>query len=129
MALWKWLPRARKATCLAPPSQGTARERRAMARYRCRLNCYYSPITLGPKGPPGMARVRDLSADGIRLEAVHPLPPGTFIALSLQTLPGQFMRQLRARVIRLSRAVHNDRWIVGCHLTTELSEQELDALL
>jgi len=129
MALWKWFPRARKATCLAPPVSQEALERRIAARYRCRLNCYYSPITLAPKGPPGMARVQDLSTDGIRLEAAHPLAPGTFLALSLQTLPGQFMRQLSARVIRLSRTAPGDRWIIGCHLTTELSEHELDALL
>ena len=44
------LPRARKTTCLAPPRLDSP-ERREAPRYRCRLNCLCSTISLARKLP------------------------------------------------------------------------------
>jgi hypothetical protein len=121
-------PRARKTTCLAPPPDDGA-ERRLTPRFRCRLNCYCSPITLTQRIAPWTAFVQDVSSDGIQLVFGHPVPAGTFLCVTLLTPPGQFVRQLRARVIRSRRSEQSPYWTIGCSLNPELSNPELDALL
>jgi hypothetical protein len=96
-------------------------------RDRCRLNCSCTTISLIRRAPWN-TRVHDISADGIRLVLGHPLPPGTFLAVSLHSILGQFIRRVRACVIRSNR-MDADNWIIGCSLNPELDDNELDALL
>lgn len=129
MTVWTWLPRARKTTCLAPPPNGDSFERRQTPRYRCRLACSCDAITLNRLPSLGVGQVADISADGLRLLFGRPLPLGTFLALGVQTQPGELGRQLRAQVVRSSRNHNDPRWVIGCKFSPMLSETELDALL
>jgi hypothetical protein len=80
--------------------------------------------------PLGTGWVQDISSDGLRVVMARPVPPGTFLALRLQTLPGQLIRRLRAQVIRNSRFDSDGtRWVIGCKLSPHLAEYELDAIL
>jgi PilZ domain len=130
VTLWKWMPRSRKATGLAFPEGADYADRRHNPRYRCRLACACNAISLMRLSSLGTGWVQDISAEGLRLVLRRPVPPGTFLSLRLQTLPGQLIRQLRAQVIRSSRFDNEGtRWVVGCKFSPHLSEVELDAML
>jgi hypothetical protein len=122
------LPRRRKTTCLAPPP-AQLKDRREAPRYRCRWRCYCSPIVITRQVPPWSGTVKDISVGGIQLEFGHPVPPGTFLAVHLQSTPGQFIPQLRARVIRSTRTERGMHWTIGCALNPALSTKDLDLLL
>jgi hypothetical protein len=130
VALWNWMPRSRKATCVGLPSPGDYSDRRQNPRYRCRLACACNAISLMRLSPVGTGWVQDISADGLRVVLARPVQPGTFLTMRLQTLPGHLIRQLRAQVIRSSRFDDTGtRWVIGCKLSPHLSEVELDAIL
>jgi hypothetical protein len=128
VAIWNWRSRARKATFVAQPLK-SGQDRREAVRYPCSLRCFCRAIRLAPESPMVLARVHDLSIDGLRLLLAHPLERGTFLALSLQTPEGNSVRPLKGCVMHNAPDPNSERWIVGCTLAHPLSEAEMKSLL
>src|SRR5205823_4368345 len=75
-----------------------------------------------------LARLRDLSAGGIRLLLASRFEPGTVLELCFQTAAADLPHDLQARVIHLSPMRYGG-WSLGCELTPRLTDRQLHALL
>lgn len=101
-------------------------ERRMRDRYACDLKSTCKPIE-SQSSTPWPAKIRDVSATGVRLTMFRRFEPGTLLVLELQDRDG-VPRLLLARVVRIAKQVRG-RWYHGCTLEAELDEQELEALV
>lgn len=101
-------------------------ERRTRDRYTCDLKSSCKPVETRP-GTGWPAKVRDVSATGVRLTMFRRFEPGTLLAVELQDTTG-VSRMFLARVVRVARQVRG-RWAHGCALDGELDDQDLEALV
>lgn len=101
-------------------------ERRVRDRYTCDLKTSCKPVDC-QSATPWPAKVRDISATGVRLTMFRRFEPGTLLALEVQDTSG-LARMLLARVVRVAKMVRG-RWILGCAFDTELHDQQLEALV
>ncbi len=76
----------------------------------------------------GRCRAQGISRSGIALRLQHSLEPGSEVLIRLKNEALDLSYDLSARVVHATRK-DRDLWIVGCHLSRELTEPELETLL
>jgi hypothetical protein len=111
---------------LLAPTTACPHDRRAAPRYACgpQVLCQ---LTTDPGAEPWLAWVRDVSTQGIGLVVDRRFAPGTPMLVELQTDDG-LTCTVTARVVR-ARAEGEAEWLIGCTLTRELDDDELEKLL
>lgn len=82
----------------------------------------------GKPGELGRGRVQDISRSGLALLLQHSLEAGTEVLIRVKNEALDLTYDLAARVVHSSKK-DRDLWIVGCHLSRELTEAELETLL
>ncbi|HMC66207.1 MAG TPA: response regulator [Gemmataceae bacterium] len=97
-------------------------ERRAAVRYPCTMESSCQPIARVHTADSWPARVRDISATGIRFALGRRFEPGTLLVFELET--PRLSRLLLAHVIHV-KAAADGNWLVGCILTHALSEDDV----
>ena len=121
-------------TTLEPPAcmpemvEGIAlAERRSAPRFPCHREAWLHPVTL-LLNAPWHAIVLDLSTKGIGMAIERPVPSGTFFAVEMPDPLGGPPKRVRARVIHSTSQGHN-YWHLGCLLETEMTADEVQALV
>src|SRR5436190_20942681 len=112
------------------PSTSAPIERRAWVRFGSDLEA--ACRTGDARNEVGWpAQVRDVSAGGIGLLLRHRFRPGTPLVLELKTNTGKFLGTVSVRVIHATAEVvdGNHLWLLGCRFATQLSDEQLQALL
>jgi hypothetical protein len=109
-----------------PPTDPGAQsaERRAWVRYPCKLEGTCQAIGNGQSAPGWSARVWDISGGGLGLILDRRFEPGTLLVLQVQGIDADGSRVMLARVVRVAAAAKG-RWMLGCAISGELSEEEL----
>jgi hypothetical protein len=110
-----------------PAGHDLLAERRAFVRYPCDLETSCHPLTSG-SGPEWAGQISDLSRGGVGLILNRRFELKTLLAIELHGRTGQFARRVFGRVVHVKRR-EDGSWLMGCALTTELSDEDLDALL
>jgi PilZ domain len=102
-------------------------ERRASTRYPCNLatSCR---LAAAIKGQEHSARVRNISAGGVSLVISHGFSSDDILAVELRSMPRNFARQLKVRVIYCIEHPSGD-YIVGGSFISPLTEDEVTAFL
>jgi hypothetical protein len=120
-----------RQTIPAPPEQlkkYTWVDRRVWIRYPCNLESFCQPL----QGRAGKvictARIADISNNGISLVVGTPFEVGMFLSLELISESRGLAPPILARVVH-AKAQDNGNWLVGCELTSKLSNNELKDLL
>lgn len=101
-------------------------ERRTRDRYTCDLKSSCKPIE-AQTATAWPAKIRDVSATGVRLMMFRRFEPGTLLVLELQDTTGA-ARMFLACVVRVARQMRG-RWSLGCALDVELDDKDLEALV
>lgn len=102
------------------------RERRQMERYECRTSATCHPA---PEGEPlGAVEVCDVSVGGVALRTGKPVEPETLLYLDLAGEGSEPGHRLLVQVIH-AREEAEGTWLLGCALSTTLTQVELQALL
>jgi hypothetical protein len=113
-----------------PGESATKVERRTWVRYPQNrdADCHPAASKSGVHWP---ARVHDISATGVGLIVHYRFEPGTLLAVDLQSTTGDVVRTVLVRVVHLTvMSAHPGlRWLAGCAFLTQLSEEDLQALL
>lgn len=73
------------------------------------------------------ARVRNISCGGIALVLPRRFERGTLLSVEIQRIDGALAGTLLARVVHVLREA-DDGWVLGCELTSRLSEADLQSL-
>ncbi|HEV3084261.1 MAG TPA: serine/threonine-protein kinase [Gemmataceae bacterium] len=110
----------------AAPGKPAGSERRAAVRYGSKLHGACRALGAA-KYSRWIARARDISANGICLVTNRRFHPQTVLVLELtgkEDGPTQF---LLARVVRVECQAPR-RWLIGCRLMSQLSEEALQQL-
>jgi hypothetical protein len=102
-------------------------ERRAVPRYSCRQSLRVRLPSLWICWR-WRATVWNLSTRGIGLQLGKRVPLGTVFEVPLKTEHAGLAEILSVRVVHATRQPEG-LWLIGCTLTTELTEQQLVALL
>jgi hypothetical protein len=102
-------------------------DRRATDRYPSNALIVCRPLAL-PKKESLAALVQDVGRRGISLVLRYPLNPGTVLVIDLSDLTGGAPEPILARVVHVQPRA-GGRWLVGCALQKELTEQQLAACL
>jgi hypothetical protein len=102
-------------------------ERRASARYLCRLQGKCQPVTAVETGNIWPLETVDVSVGGIGLRLARRFEPGTLLAMSLFGSGVESVRMVLARVRRVCPS--GSCWLLGCAWTNELDTTELRSLL
>jgi hypothetical protein len=102
-------------------------ERRASTRYPCNLatSCR---LAVAVKDEAHPARVRNISAGGVSLVLGHEFLSGDILAVELKSMPRNFVRHLKVRVIYCIEHPSGD-FIVGGSFTSPLTDDEVTAFL
>jgi hypothetical protein len=101
-------------------------DRRASVRYLCAPETFSYALGKG-QDVCLVARVRDLSCDGIGLGLTQAVAPGTILNVELQGTDRQLPCFLLARVKHITPQA-DDTWLAGCQFVRRLTEDELQAL-
>lgn len=96
---------------------------RMRPRYQC--NCEASFRLMSELG---RAKVRDLSAGGVRLEMTRPVEPGKPLAIELFNKAGNYWHIKQLRVVH-TKPAGVDHWVVGTAFLEELSQDQLQQML
>ncbi|OAI48146.1 hypothetical protein AYO44_07755 [Planctomycetaceae bacterium SCGC AG-212-F19] len=96
-------------------------------RLACHREAWLHPVTL-VKSDPWHAIVVAISTSGISLAIERRVATGTFFAVELPDPLGGVSRTYAARVIHTEPEGHG-YWQLGCAFATELTEEELLALV
>lgn len=101
-------------------------DQRSRPRFPCEIEAKYQSISTGD-APVRLTNVWNISTTGVGLLVNEAIAPGTLLNLEL------FSPHSRSKTI-LGCVVHvtcqdSDSWIVGCNFITEMSEDDLQALL
>jgi CheY-like chemotaxis protein len=121
-------------------SAGPTLERRARIRYLCQLEGTCQPAGQPMTGQTWIGRLRDISATGIKLLVNRRFEVGTLLALDVPRPGWDCSRLLLCHVVRVSEPKNRPgdsangeagerAWEVGCSLTHELSDDEVQAFL
>jgi hypothetical protein len=102
-------------------------ERRASTRYPCNLatSCRLAAAIKDQEHP---ARVRNISAGGVSLVIGHEFSSGDILAVEIRSMPRNFTRQLKVRVIYCIEHPSGE-YIIGGSFTSPLNEDEITAFL
>ncbi|HEV3078981.1 MAG TPA: PilZ domain-containing protein [Gemmataceae bacterium] len=112
------------------PLDSLPEERRSEGRYGCRLKVLYRTEVKETRCGDTwvMAKVVDVSRNGIAIVTRRKYPPGTMVQLVVMSPGWQRDRHLEARVTNVSPAPDSE-WRSGCELTEPLRDGELQFLL
>ena len=99
-------------------------ERRAQVRHVRNLAAFCQLLTAESNAIWWQGVTRDISTGGLGLVVNYRLLPGKLLAIQLEGVP----RRLLARVLHATRQADGG-WIAGCELISQLTEEELCALL
>jgi hypothetical protein len=100
-------------------------DRRAAERHPSDALVSFHPLALSKKDSLA-ALVKDVSPRGISLVLKHRFAPGTLLAVDLGDLGGSAPAPVLARVVHVTPR-GKGKWVVGCALQKELSEQQVAA--
>jgi hypothetical protein len=81
-------------------------------------------IRIVPNGPAIPARIRDVSRSGLAVEVAQDISIGSMISIDLPPESTRFLASMLACVMHIRPGSEED-WILGCRLSTELSEPEM----
>jgi hypothetical protein len=105
----------------------TEAERRAAPRFPC--NLVTTGHVLGPRGNISwVARVANISTQGVGLVFRSRVKPGTVLVITLQGANHKLSRPLPVRVMHV-RQESPDTWLLGCAFVRRVNEEDLHALL
>jgi hypothetical protein len=102
-------------------------ERRAWVRYPSGQTTLCQEKTAQTYDLWFMARICDISQNGIRLVLGHAFELGEEVAIEPIRTRQTFKRALQARVI-YSNEEKRGAWLIGCEFTVPLTAQELETL-
>jgi hypothetical protein len=130
VTFWRWL--TGQPVSLdekdAPPAQSgeSNDERRVWLRYAAELNTCCTEV--GDDGQTGISAViADISRGGLKVIASQRFEPGTVLSVELPAVSGESALAVLACVVR--SLPHGDtEWAMGCRLSGELSDEQLQAL-
>jgi hypothetical protein len=100
-------------------------------RFGNRYTCKDAPMVRvlpKPSFQPLWAVVHDVSERGLGLVLCHPLEVGTVVAIQLQRKRIGMSGILSGRVIHCTQQ-EDKNWRIGCFLSRNLSEDEIDILV
>jgi hypothetical protein len=100
-------------------------------RFAIRFECWDAPMVRVLPKPTFQAMwavVLDVSQRGLGLLLCHPLEVGTVVAIQLQRKRIGMSGILSGRIIHCTRQ-DNKTWRIGCHLSRNLSEEEISTML
>jgi PilZ domain len=102
-------------------------EKRATARFVCRLNGDCRPVDPLDAGSGWPARATNISRGGINLRVCRRFEPGTLIALQFTSFPaeGAFMPLATVRHV----STDGSHWRLGCTWSRELAGEDLRGLV
>jgi CheY-like chemotaxis protein len=110
-----------------PPFRGE--ERRACVRYLCQLDGSCQPIGQPTTGDSWLGKLRDISANGVKVLLNRRFEIGTLLVLELPRPGWDVSRMLLCRVVRVAKEPLGSDWEVGCTLDRELSDDEVQSFL
>jgi len=102
-------------------------KRRKVERFRCPI-ASLGKLQFPDSGNRIDVWVKNLSKGGIGINLDQSLEFGTEIIVSLKSSDQKTCFQKKSRVVHATQEV-DGTWRVGCEFYTELSDEELDALL
>jgi hypothetical protein len=111
----------------AMESNSAGAERRAWVRYPCDVEGSCQAL-MAARGLQWVAKVRNLSRGGMALTLRRRFEMGTLLAIEVQGRSAKSPSTLMGRVAHVT-AMSDGTWLLGCAFSSELSEQELQALL
>ncbi len=110
-----------------PESNLTEVERRSAQRFPCHL--VTTGHVLGPRGNISwVARVANISTQGVGLLYRSRVKPGTVLVITLQGANQKLSRPMPVRVMHV-RQESPDTWLLGCEFVRRINEDDLHALL
>ncbi len=101
-------------------------ERRASVRLHCDAKGHCQSVSL-QREPPWQANVRDISCTGIGLLLPRRFERGTLLTVELGEAAAGQTHLLLARVVHAT-AQPEGNWLIGCALTSPLTEDEVQLL-
>jgi hypothetical protein len=101
-------------------------EQRAAERHPCQARATYQRVNNGTAPKP--ATVVNVSLNGIALQAGAPLAAGELLSLDLSDAAGRAVASPLVCVVRITSQPGGD-WLFGCNFMSELTEEQLRALL
>jgi hypothetical protein len=107
---------------------GTSIERRAGERSPCEIGIYCRSIYQDQSAEYWPATVLDLSVSGLGLLAERRFEKGSLLFVELQDDNDHPLCSLLTRVVRYEKRP-GGRWLLGCVLTSKLSEEDVQSLL
>jgi hypothetical protein len=102
-------------------------ERRILTRHPCHREAWLHPVSL-VKVSAHHAIVLDLSLGGIGLAVERSVANGAFFAIELPDLLAGVTRTYKARVVHSTPQGHA-YWRIGCAFVSDLTADELEALV
>jgi PilZ domain-containing protein len=123
-------PQARPSRPTQPQTtKPTRSERRTTVRHPSRQR---SPVRLTRNNGDGpwLARIRNVSAEGVGLIVDHPFKRGMLLTIELPSKDGQKLGI--AKPIKITHAAQQPGskwWILGCVFAARLTAEEMQALL
>jgi hypothetical protein len=113
----------------APAGPALDVECRVAERHPCKLTMSCQPVAArADRDVMWPATVRDISTRGVGLVLGRRFEQGVGLAVEVPGPNGQPAETLLARVVHTT-ALPEGRWLLGCAFVSELSEDELDAVV
>lgn len=104
-------------------------ELRSKVRNLCDLKTCCKSISATGYDPWSMARICDISVNGLGLTCSRRFEVGTYLAVELQTVDQEFPRVVSSRVVHVQTVPNKLGWFIGCEFVSKLTEDELNRLL
>lgn len=108
-------------------NQAMLTDRRASVRYPCELETSCAPLP-GRSGLEWSGQVRNISCGGLGISLQRRFEPGTLLAVAIQAGDGSPAQSVLCRVVHV-HAQTDGGWLTGCCFASELSEEDVQALL
>jgi hypothetical protein len=126
VTFWRWLTGQSMPVMSLSPAEGSTEERRVWLRYAANLNIRCGEVS-GEKDNGVSAEICDISQGGLQIIALRRFEPGTLLSVELPSSTGEKAIAMLACVVR-TQPHGESEWKMGCRFSSELSEQQLNAL-
>jgi hypothetical protein len=111
------------AECIRPQED----DGRAWVRFSCDAEVEFHAV-LGSEQAKSKAKVVNISAGGFAMQTSQKFEGGTLISVGLTGADGNDARPTLARVVHVATRPEGG-WVLGCTFVTELSDNDLQALM
>ena len=111
----------------APPNPSRTPEQRAWTRYPSQAHATYQRVNT-PTAAASVARVLNLSINGVALQADAPIEVGELLNVELRDDAGRQIVSILACVVRVTGRAGDD-WLFGCNFMSEITEAQMRALV